>query len=70
MHQIPTKEEMVNAVKKSGCPRLNCIPYQYMSQSELYTRLVEAKCPCLAKLMRERRSHSDPSSAYHTPSSK
>jgi hypothetical protein len=70
MHQIPSKEEMINAVKKSGCPRLNCIPFQYMTQEQLYTRLLEAKCPCLEKLMRERKSQSSSASINHIPSSK
>jgi hypothetical protein len=52
---IPSKEEMVGAIKKSGCPRLNQVPYQYLTQYELYNYLLEAKCPCLVKLMRERK---------------
>jgi hypothetical protein len=52
---IPSKEEMVGAIHKSGCPRLQRVPYQYMTQNQLYTYLVESRCPCLAKLMQERK---------------
>jgi hypothetical protein len=54
-HQIPSKEEMIAAVKKSGCPRLKQMNYEYLTQMELYTRLLESKCPCLEKLMRKKR---------------
>lgn len=56
MHQIPTKEEMIAAVKKSGCPRLSQMPIDYMTQAELYTHLLQSKCPCLQKLMRDRKN--------------
>lgn len=56
MPHIPTKEEMVKAVKASGCPRLNQMPIDYMTAEQLYTHLLESKCPCLQKLMRERKS--------------
>jgi len=55
-HQIPSKEQMIAAVKKSGCPRLNQMPIDYMTQEQLYMHLLESKCPCLQKLMRERHS--------------
>ena len=45
---------MIAAVKASKCPRLNQLPVEYMTQLELYTRLLELKCPCLAKLMANR----------------
>jgi hypothetical protein len=51
MPHMPTKEAMIAAVKASKCPRLNQLPVAYMTQSELYMRLLELKCPCLAKLM-------------------
>ena len=54
-HQIPSKEQMIAAVKKSGCPRLNQMPIAYMTQAQLYMHLLESKCPCLQKLMRERK---------------
>ena len=47
---------MIAAVKKSGCPRLNQMPIDYMTQEQLYMHLLESKCPCLQKLMRERHS--------------
>jgi hypothetical protein len=53
-HIPPSKEEMIAAIRKSGCPRLNGIAYQYMTQNELYTALLIAKCPCLAELMKRR----------------
>jgi len=52
--KIPTKEEMIKAVRSNGCPRLNALPVEYMSQFELYTHLLEAKCPCLQELMRKK----------------
>jgi hypothetical protein len=58
-HQIPSKQEMIEAVKKSGCPRLNQLPVNYMTQAELYMHLLESKCPCLQKLMRNNLQHKE-----------
>jgi len=63
---IPSKEEMIKAVRQSRCPRLNGLPVEYMSQNELYMHLLESKCPCLQELMRKKGQMS----SYHTPSSK
>lgn len=52
---IPSKEEMIAAVKKSSCPRLNQMPVDYMSQIDLYTHLVESNCPCLKRLMEHKK---------------
>jgi hypothetical protein len=66
MHTIPSKEEMIKAVRKNGCPRLNGLPFEYMSQNELYMMLLEKKCPCLQALMIKKNQ----SSSYQSPSSK
>lgn len=63
MTHIPSKEEMIAAIRTSGCPRLNGIAYQYMTAMELYTALMLAKCPCLAALMKKR-SSTDSSSSH------
>ena len=54
--KIPSKEKMIEAVRKNKCPRLNALPVEYMSQSELYMHLVNSKCPCLQELMRHHRT--------------
>lgn len=51
MPHIPSKEAMIAAVKKSGCSNLTALPLDAMTAEEIYTHLVEAKCPCLRKLM-------------------
>ena len=53
-HQIPTKEEMIEAVRKNGCPNLLALPLADMTAEDIYTHLVEAKCPCLRKLMEKK----------------
>jgi hypothetical protein len=51
-HHIPSKEKMIEAVRKSGCSNLNALPLEVMTAEEIYGHLVAAKCPCLAKLMK------------------
>ena len=51
MPHIPSKEAMINAVKKSGCSNLTALPLDAMSAEEIYSHLIAAKCPCLRKLM-------------------
>lgn len=54
-HIIPSKEEMIEAVRKNGCPNLLALPLADMTAADIYTHLVEAKCPCLQKLMSRKR---------------
>ena len=51
---IPSKEAMINAVRKSGCTNLNHLPLEVMTAEQIYGHLVAAKCPCLRKLMKEK----------------
>lgn len=51
-HHIPTKEEMIAAVRKSGCSNLMYLPLEVMTAEQIYQHLVDAKCPCLARLMK------------------
>lgn len=51
MPHIPTKEKMIEAVRKSGCPNLNSLPLELMSAEEIYTHLLTVKCPCLKRLL-------------------
>lgn len=52
MTHIPSKEKMIEAVRKSGCSNLKDLPLESMSAEEIYKHLVAAKCPCLARLMK------------------
>lgn len=42
---------MIEAVRKNGCANLRALPLEDMTAEDIYTHLVEAKCPCLRKLM-------------------
>jgi hypothetical protein len=53
MTHIPTKEKMIEAVRKSGCANLAHLPLETMTAEQVYAHLVAAKCPCLARLMRK-----------------
>lgn len=59
MH-IPSKDEMIRAVRKSGCRNLNHLPLDEMSAEAIYTHLTIVKCPCLRHLLASK-SHSDKS---------
>lgn len=52
MTHIPSKEAMIAAVRKSGCANLRCLPLEVMTAEAIYSHLVAAKCPCLARLMK------------------
>lgn len=51
MTHIPSKEEMIAAVRKSGCSNLMSLPLETMTAEQIYSHLVAARCPCLKKLM-------------------
>ena len=53
-HDMPSKEAMIQAVRKSGCRNLMGLPLESMTQEAIYTHLVAANCPCLARLMTQR----------------
>jgi hypothetical protein len=53
MPHIPTKESMIEAVRKSGCSNLKALPLELMSAEEIYTHLQTVRCPCLARLLRK-----------------
>jgi hypothetical protein len=52
MPHMPTKEKMIAAVKKSGCPNLHALPLADMSAEQIYLHLLASKCPCLQRLLR------------------
>ena len=56
MPHIPSKEAMIEAVRKSGCSNLANLPLEAMTAEAIYTHLVEAKCPCLQRLLKEKKS--------------
>lgn len=60
-HQIPSKEAMIEAVRKSGCSNLKDLPLEVMTAEQIYTHLVAAKCPCLRRLMEKGASTASPS---------
>ena len=51
MPHIPSKEKMVEAVRKSKCTNLDHLPLETMSAEVIYTHLREAECPCLKALL-------------------
>jgi hypothetical protein len=51
MPHIPSKEAMIEAVRKSKCSNLKDLPLEVMTAEDIYTHLLAAKCPCLRKLM-------------------
>ena len=51
MPHIPTKEQMIAAVRKSKCHNLNHLPLESMSAEAIYTHLLNAECPCLKRLL-------------------
>jgi len=57
MPHLPSKEAMIDAVRKSGCSNLSNLPLEAMSQEEIYAHLVAAKCPCLKRLMAKSTAH-------------
>ena len=57
MPHLPSKEEMIHAVRKSGCSNLANLPLEAMTQEAIYTHLVAAKCPCLERLMAKSAAH-------------
>jgi hypothetical protein len=52
MERIPTRQEMIDAVKNSGCENIRRLDLIHMDRFEIYNKLVAAKCPCLERLMR------------------
>lgn len=66
MPQMPSKEAMVEAVRKSGCSNLRDLPVEVMRAEDIYTHLMASKCPCLKRLMEKGAGHStaQPDSTY------
>ncbi len=60
MPHIPTKEAMLDAVRKSGCSNLKALPLDAMTAEAIYTHLLEAKCPCLQRLLKAKEKSSHP----------
>jgi len=55
MDVIPTREQMIEAVMKSGCENMRRLDLIHMDRFEIYNKLLAARCPCLEKLMITRR---------------
>jgi hypothetical protein len=51
MPHIPSKEDMIHAVRKSGCTNLKDLPLEIMSAEEIAKHLIASKCPCYARLI-------------------
>lgn len=51
MPHIPSKDEMIRAVRKSNCQNLKDLPLESMPAESIYTHLMEAECPCLKRLL-------------------
>lgn len=52
---------MIMAVQRSGCSNLKDLPLELMTAEEIYTHLLESKCPCLQRLLKEKKkdTHED-----------
>jgi len=55
MPHIPTKEEMIAAVRKSKCPNLKDLPLEEMTAEDIAAHLLESRCPCYAKLVGDKK---------------
>ena len=51
MEKIPTKQQMIDAVSKSGCENMRRLDLIHMDRLEMYSKLLDVKCPCLQKLI-------------------
>lgn len=60
MPHLPSKEAMIHAVRTSGCSNLKGLPLEAMTAEAIYTHLVEAKCPCLQRLLKGKKSTPSP----------
>jgi len=54
MDKIPTKQQMIEAVSRSGCENIRRLDLVHMDRLEIYSKLLDAKCPCLEALMMNR----------------
>ena len=54
MTHIPSRKAMIMAVRQSKCSNLNNLPLELMSAEEIYAHLLEAKCPCLQRLLKDK----------------
>lgn len=52
MPHMPSKEAMIEAVRKSNCANLKCLPLEVMTAEDIYSHLVAAQCPCLQRLLK------------------
>ena len=53
MTHIPSKEAMIDAVRKNKCSNLNDLPLETMTAEDIYSHLLAAKCPCLRRLLKQ-----------------
>lgn len=54
MTHIPSRKAMIMAVRKSKCSNLTNLPVELMTAEEIYNHLLESKCPCLQRLLKEK----------------
>lgn len=54
MPHIPSRKAMIMAVRQSGCQNLKDLPLEVMTAEEIYAHLLEAKCPCLQRLLKHK----------------
>lgn len=58
MPHIPSRKAMIMAVTRSGCQNLKDLPLEVMTAEEIYAHLMEAKCPCLQRLLKKEKKES------------
>lgn len=51
MPHIPSKEAMIEAVRRSNCANLRDLPLEVMTAEDIYAHLTAAHCPCLKRLV-------------------
>jgi hypothetical protein len=61
---MPSKEAMIDAVRKSNCSNLKALPLEVMTAEQIYTHLLDARCPCLQKLLEHPKSSDERSVIY------
>lgn len=65
MTHIPSRKAMIMAVRQSKCSNLNNLPLELMTAEEIYAHLLEAKCPCLQRLLKDKNKAQGDNSKTH-----
>lgn len=64
MTHIPSRKAMIMAVRRSGCSNLKDLPLELLTAEEIYHHLLESKCPCLQRLLKEKNRTKEQSNTH------